>query len=41
MAGDKDSAKKSFDKALGLAPENIRPMIQQQIDRAPETGGVQ
>ena len=34
QAGDKEAAKKSFDKALGMAPENMRPMIQQQIDRA-------
>ena len=34
QAGDKDGAKQSFDKALGMAPENIRPMLQQQIDRA-------
>ena len=34
QAGDKDGAKTSFDKALGMAPENIRPMLQQQIDRA-------
>ena len=34
QAGDRDGAKKSFDKALGMAPENMRPMIQQQVDRA-------
>ena len=34
QAGDPDGAKRSFDKALGLAPENMRAMIQQQIDRA-------
>ena len=34
QAGDKEAAKKSFDKALGMAPENMRPMIKQQIDRA-------
>ncbi len=34
QAGDTEGAKQSFDKALALAPETMRPMIQQQIDRA-------
>jgi hypothetical protein len=37
QAGDRDGAKKSFDRALAMAPENMRPMIQQQIDRASKT----
>lgn len=33
QAGDKDGAKKTFEKGLSLAPDNMKPMIQQQIDR--------
>lgn len=33
QAGDKDGAKKTFDKALAMAPDNMKPMIQQQVDR--------
>ncbi len=33
QSGDKDGAKASFDKALAIAPDNMKPMIQQQVDR--------
>lgn len=39
QAGDREGATKSFDKALNLAPENIRPMIQRQIDQALKPAG--
>lgn len=33
QAGDKEGAKKTFERGLALAPDNMKPMIQQQIDR--------
>jgi hypothetical protein len=33
QAGDKEGAKKTFEKGLSLAPDNMKPMVQQQIDR--------
>ncbi len=32
-SGDRVAAQASFDKALALAPVNMRPLLQQQIDR--------
>ena len=33
QAGDKDGARKTFDQALAIAPDGMKPMIQQQVDR--------